>query len=233
MQVSPTNTIPSHVSERRNAKRHVAVMLLAKLTCGNEATICRIRNISAMGAQIETKAALMINQPIALELRSDLKMNGYVAWSDGSLAGVQFETGIDVNRYLARSESRIDRIKARAPRFQCHSRIFLIADGKFIGCHITDISLSGTGVSGLPARNALRNDQMVSIIADGLSVHHASVAWSDGDRMGLRFRHPLKYTDLQAWLADYSVPPKDAVKPFEAAGRTGARDFARAFGRAC
>lgn len=233
MQASLANESSGSVSERRHDKRHVAVMLLAKLTSEHNATICRIRNISALGAQIESNVALVKNQPVALELRSDLKMNGRVAWSDGCLAGVQFETAIDVNRYLTRSESRIDRIKVRAPRFQCHASIFLIADGQCIACHATDISLSGMGLASLPARAMLKNDQIVSIIADGLSLHKASVTWSQGDRIGLRFRHPLKYTDLQEWLADYSVPSQDAVKPFEAAGRTGIGAFAGGFGRAC
>jgi len=233
MQTGLTIDVSDRLAERRHTVRHVAVMLLAKLTSDSDATICRIRNISATGAQIETKAVLIRNQPLALELRSDLKMNGRVAWSDGCLAGVQFETAIDVNRYLTRSESRIDRIKVRAPRFQCHASIFLIADGQCIACHATDISLSGMGLASLPARAILKNDQIVSIIADGLSLHKASVTWSQGDRIGLRFRNPLRYTDLREWLADHSVPPQDAVKPFEAAGRTDIRDFASGFGRAC
>lgn len=208
-------------------------MLLAKLTSEHNATICRIRNISAMGAQIETDAALMKDWPVALELRSDLKMHGRVAWFDGGLAGVQFETAIDVNRYLARSESRIDRIKVRAPRFQCNASIFLVADSQCIVSRATDISLSGMGLADLPARAMLKNDQVVSIVADGLSLHKASVTWSQGDRMGLRFRHPLKYTDLQDWLADYSVPRLEAVKPFADAGRTSSGDLAQAFTRAC
>lgn len=192
--------------ERRSGERHVAVMLIAKISCQKGQTICRIRNISAMGARIETNLAVQPGQSISLELRSDLHMTGKIMWFNNGNAGIQFDAPIDVARFLHRSESKIDRIKARAPRYDCFANIMIVTDHGCFSCTMPDIGLSGAGISNIPARAKLRTGHIVKIIADGISSHHASVAWVDGNRAGIKFRHPLKYTDLQEWLIDYACP---------------------------
>jgi len=203
------------VVERRASARHIAVMLIAKLSCADTQTICRIRNISSMGARIETNMALKQGALLALELRSDLKMTGRVMWAKDGNAGIQFDAAIDVSRFLMRSESRIDRRKPRPPRYQCAVNVVLVTDGGCFSCSMFDIGLSGAGLCDLPPRTKLRAGHVVKLIADGISSHHATVAWTDGNRAGIKFRHPLKYTELQEWLLDYASPhaPLGAVQP--------------------
>lgn len=207
MLITATEKSVVDIVERRSSERHVAVMLIAKLSCQNAQTICRIRNISATGARIETNLAVQIGQPMTLELRSDLHMNGKIMWAKNGNAGIQFDTPIDVTRFLLRSESKIDRIKARAPRYDCFANIVIVIDSGCYSCTMLDIGLSGAGLSDIPARAKLRPGHIVKIIADGISSHHASVAWVDGNKAGIKFRHPLKYTDLQEWLIDFANPP--------------------------
>lgn len=201
--------------ERRANARHIAVMLIAKLSCAGTQSICRIRNISSMGARIETNLDLQKGERLALELRSDLKMTGQIMWVDGGNAGVQFDEPIDVARYLMRTESRIDRRKPRPPRYQCAANVVLVTDGGCFSCSMFDIGLSGAGLCDLPPRMKLRAGHIVKLIADGISSHHATVAWTEGNRAGIKFRHPLKYTELQEWLLDYASPhaPLGAVQP--------------------
>lgn len=203
------------VVERRASARHIAVMLIAKLSCADTQTICRIRNISSMGARIETNMALKQGALLALELRSDLKMTGRVMWAKDGNAGVQFDAAIDVPRFLMRSESRIDRRKPRPPRYQCAANVVLVTDGGCFSCSMFDIGLSGAGLCDLPPRTKLRTGHVVKLIADGISSHHATVVWTDGNRAGIKFRHPLKYTELQEWLLDYASPhaPFGTVQP--------------------
>lgn len=192
--------------ERRRSDRFVAVMLIAKMSGAKLQSICRLRNISATGAQIETNIPLIIGQSITIELRSDLMMTGHIRWQEGVRAGIEFEAAIELSRYLTRTESRIDRIKARAPRYQCYADIMVVADCGYIACQLTDISMSGAGLSGLPAKVKLRPNHELRIIADGLLVHRANIAWVESDRLGLKFQHPIKYPELREWLADYSHP---------------------------
>lgn len=187
--------------DRRADARHVAVMLIAKLSCGHSQTICRIRNISAMGARIVTHFPLTLGDTIGIELRSDLKMAGKVMWSCDSNSGVQFDVPIDVSRYLLRPESKIDRIKVRAPRYHCIADAIVRSDSSSLSCKITDIGLSGAGLVDLPDKAALRPGFELKLETDGISAHHATVAWIADHRAGLKFRHPLKYTELQDWLS--------------------------------
>lgn len=192
--------VDTHVDRRADA-RHVAVMLIAKLSCGHSQTICRIRNISAMGARIVTLFPLTPGDSIGIELRSDLKMDGKVMWFRDSNSGVQFDVPIDVSRYLLRPESKIDRIKVRAPRYHCIADAIVRSDSGSLSCKITDIGLSGAGLVDLPDKAALRPGYELKLETDGISAHHATVAWIADRRAGLKFRHPLKYTELQDWLS--------------------------------
>lgn len=187
-------------ADRRSGTRHVAVMLIAKLSFGQSQTIGRIRNMSAMGARVETHAVLNPGEAIAIELRSDLKMAGRVIWFRDGNAGVQFDTSIDISRFLVRPENRIDRIKARAPRYHCIADAVVRADSVSFPCKITDIGMSGAGLVDLSVKTAFRPGQILKLETDGISAHNASVAWAADHRAGLKFRHPLKYTELQRWL---------------------------------
>lgn len=196
------------VSERRASARHVAVILIAKLSMATEQSICRIRNISEMGALIETAMRLTVGQTVSLELRSDLCMTGQIMWADDGRAGVRFDAPIDVSRYLVRPESKIDRVKARAPRYRCSADAIIGVDNRCVPCKVNDIGLSGVRLSNLPHRALIRQGHLLKFVTEGLSSHNATVAWIDGENAGIKFRHPLKYTELQEWLVDN--PPEVA-----------------------
>jgi PilZ domain len=202
MHAAATVELIDTIPERRAGVRHIAVMLIAKLSHAHTHTICRIRNISAMGARLETGLNLATGQLVSLELRSDLQMTGRIMWTRNGNAGVQFDAPIDVRRYLMRPENKIDRIRARAPRYRCIADAIVLTDDGCLSCKITDIGLSGAGLIELPDLVSFRQGQILKLKADGISSHHASVAWVANKRAGIKFRHPLKYTELQDWLND-------------------------------
>lgn len=222
MQVATTIDVVSEYVERRNADRHVAVMLIAKVTSQGQQSICRIRDISATGLKIETSIDLKVGQVAALELRSDLKMTGHVRWKKGQNVGIQFDAPIDMSRYLLRTESKIDRIKARAPRYSCSAEAMVFTDNGCCACLVSNISLSGAGLRNITIKMKLRPGQTLRFMSDGLSVHHATIAWTDCDRVGLKFRQPIKYTELQEWLDDYSctLPMPPALLTADHIGKT-------------
>ena len=206
MPEATVNVTGTLQSERRASARHIAVMLIAKLACADTQNVCRIRNISSTGARLETNMLLQLGQSISLELRSDLRTTGRVIWTKDGNMGVRFDDEIDVARYLMRTESKIDRMKARAPRYQCAAEVILVTDGGCFSCNLFDIGLSGAGLADLSTKAKVRPGSIIKLIADGISSHHANVAWVDGNRAGIKFRHPLKYTELHDWLLEYSTP---------------------------
>lgn len=190
------------LADRRSGARHVAVMLIAKLSFGQSHTIGRIRNMSAMGARVETHVVLNPGEAIEIELRSDLKMAGQIMWFSDGNAGVQFDAPIDVSRFLIRPENRVDRIKVRAPRYHCIADAVVRADSASFSCKITDIGMSGAGLVDLPVKTAFKPGQILKLETDGISAHNASVVWAADHRAGVKFRHPLKYTELQQWICE-------------------------------
>jgi PilZ domain len=160
MQAATFPELSLSVSERRSHARHVAVILIAKLSMATEQSICRIRNLSEMGALIETTVKLSVGQTVSLELRSDLCMTGQIVWADDARAGVRFDAPIDVTRYLVRSEGKIDRVKARAPRYRCSADAIIGVDNRRVPCKVNDIGLSGAKLSNLPHRALIRQGHL-------------------------------------------------------------------------
>ncbi|MGB5076350.1 MAG: PilZ domain-containing protein [Sphingorhabdus sp.] len=222
MQAAQDQTLETATPERRLGQRHTAVILVAKLSTNSNQSVCRVRNISEMGAKLETRIALEIGQQVDLELRSDLKMSGRIVWVNGGHAGVQFNTAIDVERFLTRPESRIDRIRARAPRYKCAAKALVLSDLGNFACSMSDIALFGACLTNLPNPAMMRDGQVIKLMVEGIPAHHATVAWINGTSAGIKFRHPLRYNDLDEWLCDnaqfsgwipLSIAPNDAKVP--------------------
>ena len=72
--------IASQAAERRTAKRHMSVFLLAKVTTEDRQSLGRVLNLSQTGAKIETRLSFTPGDPLVLEIRSDLKVAGTVRW---------------------------------------------------------------------------------------------------------------------------------------------------------
>ncbi|MBK8273958.1 MAG: PilZ domain-containing protein [Sphingomonadales bacterium] len=96
--------IASQAAERRTAKRHMSVFLLAKVTTEDRQSLGRVLNLSQTGAKIETRLSFTPGDPLVLEIRSDLKVAGTVRWVAEKSIGILFDKEIDVERFLSREQ---------------------------------------------------------------------------------------------------------------------------------
>ncbi len=189
-------------TERRSGTRHVAVILIAKLTVGSVHSVCRIRNISNSGALLETSHVIAPGQKVLLELRSDLIVSGRIVWTKSGHSGVQFESNIDVSHYLSRTESRLNRIKVRPPRYRCTADALLEYNCQLFACSLFDIAMSGARLCNLPAELALKCGHPVKLMRDSMPSRNAIVVWTDKHSAGIKFHQPLKYGQLEDWLSE-------------------------------
>jgi hypothetical protein len=185
--------------DRRNASRHVAVMLNAKMAVDGVEGLCRIRNISTNGAKLETRLPTKPGQKIAIELRSDLLATGTVRWLNAPFLGIEFDRCLDLEKFLKRPERRIEKIHPRAPRYQCDFSAVIRTGSANRQCRLLDISLSGAKFSGLPH---IRSGEAVTMQVKGLPTRQSTVMWVKAQEVGLRFRSGLQYADLEQWLFD-------------------------------
>lgn len=204
----------NNVAERRTAKRHMSVFLLAKITAAGQQALGRVLNLSQSGAKIEAQLSFKSGDTLVLEIRSDLRVAGTVRWVRNRTVGVEFDREIDVGRFLSREQPRLNRVKPRAPRYSCNADATVAAETETNVLKVRDVSLSGAGLAGETALGA-GSELLVTIF--GLKPRRAKVIWSNAQGIGITFLKPLDFRDFESWLNENAAKPS----PSEASSNPG------------
>ena len=199
--------IASKAAERRTAKRHMSVFLLAKVTTEDRQSLGRVLNLSQTGAKIETRLSFTPGDPLVLEIRSDLKVAGTVRWVAEKSIGILFDKEIDVERFLSREQPKLRREKPRAPRYVCDTDASISAEAEKSVLKVRDVSLSGAGLTGETCLNP-GEDVLVTIL--GLAPRRAKVMWSNATGIGITFLKPLDFRDFDQWLEEQKARSRQA-----------------------
>jgi hypothetical protein len=192
-------------ADRRTAKRHMAVLLLVKLDIDGREALARITNLSRTGARIETSLPLAVGSAISIELRSDVAADAIVRWIDGQSAGVEFNTPIDVDRFLSRKVSSLSRKKPRPPRYVCDAPARVTTEEGAFSADLMDLSMSGARLS---SEAEWKADDTIVLAIEGLKPRRARVAWTRGGVAGIEFMLPLNYRQFDVWLANGGGRPQ-------------------------
>lgn len=84
---------------RDRAATRLNFFLAATLVCeGGAELTARVRNLSAGGMMIETKAPLVPGTALVAEIRGIGQIPGEVAWARAGRAGISFRTEVDPER---------------------------------------------------------------------------------------------------------------------------------------
>lgn len=194
----------NRAAERRAAKRHVSVFLLAKVTTAHNQALGRVLNLSQHGAKIETRLGLNPGDALTLEIRSDLKAQATVRWARGQWMGVEFDHPVDVERFLTRQQDKLSRVRPRAPRYMCDAKATVSAESETSVLKVRDVSLSGAGLAG-EAALGIGDEVIVTIF--GLQSRRAKVVWANSKGVGITFLMPLDFRDFEAWLNENAGQP--------------------------
>jgi hypothetical protein len=196
-------SIPASAFEDRQewierAPRAVATLLVGKLSHeGNPGQLCRVRNISEHGMQIDTIAALMPKLQIVVELRGGATLTGAIAWTKGNRAGVRFDDAIDVSDILGKPPAEATAARPRSPRFVAEIPARISSYGRSIDVVVADLSQGGAC---LRLQRTLRPDSEVILMIPGLPMRRCTTRWSDDEFAGVAFHDPISYTELSTWL---------------------------------
>jgi len=195
--------IPASAAETREewierAPRAVATLLVGKLSHeGNPGQLCRVRNISEHGMQIDTIASLLPAMRISVELRGGQTLTGAIAWTKGGRAGVRFDTPADVNAILGKPQIEAATVRPRSPRFAAEIPARISSLGRSIDVVVADLSQGGAC---LRLQRTLRADSEVILMIPGLPTRRCTTRWSNDEFAGVAFHDPISYTELSAWL---------------------------------
>lgn len=197
MEPIPATAFDSRQEWVERAPRAIATLLVGKLCTGGHCEqLCRVRNISESGMQIDTIAALSPDLPITVELRGGALLAGRVVWTDGNRAGVQFDEPIDVAEILGKP-CAAKGVRPRSPRFTAEIPARISSFGRSIDIIVADVSQGGAC---LRLQRTPRIDTEVILMIPGLPPRRCTTRWSDEEFAGVAFHDPISYAELSAWL---------------------------------
>jgi hypothetical protein len=198
VEANPASAIEKRDDWVERAPRAVATLLVGKLSHeGNPGQLCRVRNISEHGMQIDTIASLLPTMKISVELRGGAHLTGAIAWTKGGRAGVQFDTPADVDAILGKPQVEAAAVRPRSPRFAAEVPARINSLGRSIDVMLVDLSQGGAC---LRLQRTLRPDSEVILMIPGLPSRRCTTRWSHDEMTGVAFHDPISYTELSAWL---------------------------------
>ncbi len=187
-------------SERRQGRRHVTVLRVAKVMRTHGDELCVIRNISEGGVMAHLYAPARVDEPVVIEFKSGAQLPGRVRWARGDDAGIQFLDPIDMESFLAgEGDVATGQGEPRAPRLGVGLSAVARIGVRIHPVTILDISQGGVKLSRIPA---LDIDQPLVLRVAGLPSLSGTVRWCDDTHAGVAFDRPLAFPVLARWAAE-------------------------------
>jgi hypothetical protein len=185
--------------ERRQGRRHVTVLRVAKLVRAHGDELCVIRNISAGGVMAHFYSPAKIGERLSVEFKSGRKLDGEVRWVRGDDAGIEFDEKIDIVRFLAGEDDVAGKFEPRAPRIGVGMAATMRAGIRVHPVTVHDISQGGLKFGAI--ESTVAGQEVVFRIA-GLPPLAGTVRWRDGAHAGVAFEIPLPLATLAKWAAE-------------------------------
>lgn len=176
------------------------ILLIARLSTDGRDDLCRVRDISAGGARIETLVGLDVGQDVTVEFKNGIGVRAQVAWTGKSEAGLRFDAPTDVGHLLAQSVMApvVGAQVPRGPRLSALCPVALQCGGRILPGILENVSQGGAQVrlSGLTPIGS-----PIVFIIPGLESIHAVIRRQIGATVGIGFVDKLGFADLSQWLA--------------------------------
>lgn len=183
--------------ERRQQERHLTILRVGTLLRDGVGELCLIRNISAGGAMVHAYSDLQVGDRVAIELKTNQRIDGEVAWLRGSNAGIAFDTPVDVAELLATPPVLPNGWKPRMPRVEIDRLGRLRAGARLIWVSSRDISQGGVKIE---TGQQLETGSEVVVSFEHLRPLQGVVSWQKNGICGIRFNQLIPFEELIDWL---------------------------------
>ena len=104
--------------DRRRQERHIRILRVGVLFFDGRRELCLIRNISSGGLMAHVYSTVTPGERVTVELKTNQKVTGSIAWANGSDAGIAFDTPVDIVELLANPPVLDNGWRPRAPRVE-------------------------------------------------------------------------------------------------------------------
>ncbi len=186
--------------ERRQGRRHVTVLRIAKIMRTEGDELCVIRNISDGGVMAHLYKPARVDEPVVIEFKSGAQLAGRVRWARGDDAGIQFLYPINMAEFLAgEGDVATGQGEPRAPRLGVGLPAVARIGVRMHPVTICDISQGGVKLVKI---TQLKVDQPLVLRVIGLPPLAGAVRWADDRFAGVKFDTPLTFQVLARWAAE-------------------------------
>ena len=183
--------------ERRSDERYLTLLRVGAIVAAGQRELCLIRNISAGGMMIRAYSPLAVGTAVSVELKQGDPVSGIVQWVEDGLAGVTFDSPIDVVGLLAPPG---EGPRPRLPRIELDCMGWVRQDGDVLRARLVNVSQGGVRIE-TATDLTVGGDAVVTL--PGLTPAAGVVKWRDGESYGIAFNRALILSDLVHWLKDH------------------------------
>lgn len=185
--------------ELRSEERQTTLLRVGKLVTADDERLCMIRNISSAGAMLKLYQPIAVGAPVQVEITPDCPVAARVIWAQNELAGVAFDTPIDVVAAL-RGEGQAGPYRriARTPRLQMRRPALMHTDEFERQVMLCDLSLNGAKIE---TDLELAGDLEVALFVEGLPPLSGRIRWCHDERAGMEFDIPVQMDVLAGWMS--------------------------------
>ena len=191
---SPDVPLPQ---ERRGEARHLTILRVGALIGPEGRELCLIRNISAGGLMAHVYSPHEEGDQVAVELKSDLQIQGRILWVEDSNVGIGFDEPIDVEVMLANHGSPDKGWRPRPPRVEVDRLGTLRAGSHVHAINTRDISQGGVKIE---LDEPVEPGTDVVLMLDKFRPIQGVVRWCQGGHAGIAFNQVIPFHELMAWL---------------------------------
>jgi PilZ domain len=188
--------------DRRAHDRYLAIFRVAKLTSGNEESLCVARNLSSGGMMIDVLVQHEVGQNVRVSLAEDQHLEGHIIWQRDFKIGIRFESDIDVMEVLAKSPVLPNGYMRRMPRMPVREPAQLRIGSNALPIEICDISPRGAR---LKADHNIDERQMMWVVLKGLEPICCNLRWRMDGFIGVEFFSVNPIIQLMNWLREAAL----------------------------
>jgi hypothetical protein len=183
--------------ERRRDQRHMTILRVGTLFLEGRRELCLIRNISAGGLMAHIYSRVGIGDRVAVELKTNHRIEGEVSWVEGSNVGISFDEQIDVEEILASHSGLANGWRPRLPRVEVDRLATLRVGSEVYGVSTRDISQGGVKIE---IDREFEGGEEVVLTLDKFRPVAGVVRWYGEGLCGVAFNQVIPFRELMTWL---------------------------------
>jgi hypothetical protein len=138
-----------------------------------------------------------IGDRVAVELKTNHRIEGEVSWVEGSNVGISFDEQIDVEEILASHSGLENGWRPRLPRVEVDRLATLRVGSEVYGVSTRDISQGGVKIE---IDREFEGGEEVVLTLDKFRPVAGVVRWYGGGLCGVAFNQVIPFRELMSWL---------------------------------